>query len=71
MGVRWKNPDQEYRGCTIHCYYFLHDAEEYATRPGEWSFAPEFKELWQVMEQINKKIAREGSTPSWLKEHLE
>lgn len=69
--VRWKDPDQEYRGCTIHCYYFLHDAEEYATKPDEWSLAPEFKELWQVMDRINKKIAKKGNIPPWLEKHLD
>ena len=69
--VRWQDPDQEYRGCTIHCYYFLHDAEEYATKPDEWSLAPEFKELWQVMDRINKKIAKKGNIPPWLEKHLD
>jgi len=69
--VRWKDPDQEYRGCTIHCYYFLANVEDYATKPDEWSLAPEFKELWEVMQRINKKIAKEGNIPPWLEEHLE
>ncbi|MDH3851469.1 MAG: hypothetical protein OEV09_10475, partial [Deltaproteobacteria bacterium] len=69
--VRWKDTDQEYRGCTIHCYYFLANVEEYATRPDEWSLAPEFKELWEVMQRINKKIAKEGNIPPWLEKHLE
>ena len=69
--VRWKDPDQEYRGCTIHCYYFLANVEEYATRPDEWSLAPELKELWEVMHRINKKIAKEGNIPPWLEKHLE
>ncbi len=69
--VRWKDPDQEYRGCTIHCYYFLANVEDYATKPDEWSLAPELKELWEVMQRINKKIAKEGNIPPWLEKHLE
>ena len=55
--IRWKKPDQEYRGCTVHCYYFPHRGEEFATRPEEWSLAPEFREVWEVLERINSKIA--------------
>ena len=68
--VRWKDPDQEYRGCAIHCYYFLNDAREYLTKPEEWSLAPEFKELWDVLDRINRKIAKRGNIPPWLEEHL-
>ena len=68
--VRWKNPDKEYRGCTIHCYYFLKDAKKYLTKPEEWSLAPEFKELWNVLDRINRKIAKKGNIPPWLEEHL-
>ena len=68
--VRWKKPDQEYRGCAVHCYHFLHNAEEYITRPEEWSLAPEFRELWNVLARINAKIAKEGSVPPWLEEYL-
>ena len=36
----------------------------------EWSLAPEFKELWEVLERINKKIAKEGNIPPWLEKQL-
>ncbi len=64
--IRWKNPDREYRGCTVHCYFFPHDGHEYATQSEEWSLAPEFRELWKVLERINTKIARNGKIPPWL-----
>lgn len=66
--VRWKKPDQEYRGCTIHCYRFVRNGEAYATMPEEWSLAPEFRELWEVIERINKKIGQKGDIPPWLVE---
>ena len=66
--VRWKKPDQEYRGCTVHCYRFVHHGEDYATKPEEWSLAPELKELWEVLERINKKIGQKGDIPPWLAE---
>jgi hypothetical protein len=69
--VRWKEPDQEYRGCTIHCYYFPHDGEDYATKPEEWSLAVEFRELWEVLERLNNKLARKGNIPPWLERYLE
>ena len=66
--VRWKKPDREYRGCAIHCYRFVGNGEDFATRPEEWSLAPEFSELWEVLERINKKIGQEGDIPPWLAE---
>jgi len=66
--VRWKQPDQEYRGCAVHCYRFVRNGEAYATPPEEWSLAPEFRELWEVLERINKKIGQEGDIPRWLAE---
>jgi hypothetical protein len=66
--IRWKKPDQEYRGCIVHCYRFVRNGEEYATKPEEWSLAPELKELWGVLERINKKIGQKGDIPPWIKE---
>jgi hypothetical protein len=66
--VRWKKPGQEYRGCTVHCYRFVRNGEDYATLPEEWSLAPEFHELWEVLQNINKKIGHKGEVPPWLKE---
>ena len=36
--------------------------------PEEWSLAPEFRELWEVLERINKKIEQKGDIPLWLAE---
>ena len=66
--VRWKKPDQEYRGCTVHCYRFVRNGEDYATLPEEWSLTPEFHELWEVLQRINKKIGHKGEVPPWLQE---
>ena len=68
--VRWKSPDQEYRGCTVHCYYFPHDGEAYTTKPEEWTLAPEFRELWEILDRINRKIAKNGKIPPWLEKHM-
>ncbi|MFO7553764.1 MAG: hypothetical protein R6W88_01035 [Desulfobacterales bacterium] len=64
--VRWKKPDQEYRGCAVHCYRFIRNGAAYATLPEEWSLAPEFRELWDVLDRINKKIPQKGDVPAWL-----
>jgi hypothetical protein len=66
--VRWKKPEQEYRGCTIHCYRFVRNGEAYSTMREEWSLAPEFHELWDVLERINNKIGNKGDIPPWLAE---
>lgn len=55
--TRWKGSDQEYRGCVIYMYSTVRKADDLSTRPEEWSMAPEVKELWEHMEQINQKIA--------------
>jgi len=36
--------------------------------PAEWSLAPEFNELWEVLARINKKIEQKGDIPPWLAE---
>ncbi len=66
--VRWKKPDREYRGCIVHCYRFIRNGEDYATRPEEWSLAPEFRELWDVLERINQTVGQNGDAPPWLAE---
>jgi hypothetical protein len=65
--VRWKDPDQEYRACTVHAYFFANEGEKFATRPEEWSLAPEVREIWETLERVNKKISGKGTIPSWLK----
>jgi len=64
--VRWEKPDLEYRGCAVHCYRFIRNGAAYATLPEEWSLAPEFRELWDVLDRINKKIPQKGDVPAWL-----
>lgn len=66
--VRWKQPDQEYRGCTVQCYRFVRNGSDYTTQPEEWKLIPEFTELWEVLERINKKIGQQGDIPRWLAE---
>jgi len=34
--------------------------------PEEWRLAPEFRELWEVLERINKKNGQKGDIPPWL-----
>ena len=66
--VRWKKPDQEYRGCIIHCYRFVRNGEAYSTMLEEWSLAIEFHELRVVLERMNNKIGKKGDIPPWLAE---
>jgi len=52
--TRWNGGQTEYRACEVHFYKFLGDAEKYASKPNEWELLPEFKKLWDVLEEINK-----------------
>lgn len=61
--TRWKGGQQEYRGCAVHCYRYVGEAEEYATRPEEWTLAPEVRELWECLERINRKIQEKSRGP--------
>ncbi len=54
--TRW-NGKGEYRGCTVHFYKLAKTGEKYATKPEEWHLAPEAKEVWDVLERVNRKIA--------------
>jgi len=54
--IRWNGEDEEYRGCTVHFYKFVNEGAQYATRPEEWRLAPEVREVWEVLEQVNQKI---------------
>jgi hypothetical protein len=53
--TRW-NGEGEYRGCTVHFYKFAGEGEACATRPEEWHLAPGIKELWEVLERINRRL---------------
>ena len=52
--TRW-NGKEEYRGCTVHFYRFTGEGEMYATRSDEWHLAPEVREVWEVLERVNRK----------------
>ncbi len=51
--TRWCGGNSEYRGCTVHFYKFVGDAEKYCSRPEEWQMLPEVRKLWDVLEEIN------------------
>ncbi|MFP3871218.1 MAG: hypothetical protein ACLFVT_10125 [Syntrophobacteria bacterium] len=40
----------------VDFYKFAGEGEKYATRAEKWHLAPEIRELWQVMEKINRKL---------------
>lgn len=52
--TRWCGENREYRGCTVHFYKFLRDAEKYVTKPEEWKILPEVAKIWQALEEANK-----------------
>ena len=54
--VRWNGDEEEYRGCTVHFYHFSGEGESYATKPEEWHLAPPVKEVWDVLEKVNRDI---------------
>jgi hypothetical protein len=54
--IRWNGEGEEYRGCAVHFYKFVNNGARYATRPEEWHMAPEVREVWEALEQVNQKI---------------
>lgn len=54
--TRWCGSNNEYRGCTVHFYKFLGEAEKYSSRPEEWEMIPEVRRLWDVLDEINRKV---------------
>ncbi|MHA2232803.1 MAG: hypothetical protein ACXAB4_09960, partial [Candidatus Hodarchaeales archaeon] len=52
--TRWCGGNREYRGCTVHFYKFLRDAEKFVTKPEEWRILPEVAKIWQALEEANK-----------------
>jgi hypothetical protein len=54
--IRWNGDNQEYRGCTVHFYRFTKEGEEVSTKPKEWRLAPEVKEVWDLLKNVNQKI---------------
>ncbi len=54
--IRWNGDGEEYRACTVHFCRFVGKGAERATQPEEWYLAPEVKEIWELMERVNRKI---------------
>jgi len=40
----------------VHFYQFVGEGENYATKSEEWHLAPEAKEVWEVLERVNREI---------------
>lgn len=55
--TRWNGDNEEYRGCEVHFYKFSEEGEKYATKPEEWHLAPEVREVWEVIERVNRETA--------------
>ena len=58
--TRWNGDQNEYRGCEVHFYKFLGDCEKYITKFEEWSILPEFKKIWDALEEVNKLSEEAG-----------
>ncbi|MHA2275262.1 MAG: hypothetical protein ACXAC2_05825 [Candidatus Kariarchaeaceae archaeon] len=52
--TRWASGNKGYRGCTVHFYKFVGDAEKYVTKPEEWELIPEVRKIFEVMEEVNQ-----------------
>lgn len=52
--TRWNGDQQEYRACEVHFYKFIRGSEKYVSKSREIALLPEFKKLWDVLEEINK-----------------
>jgi hypothetical protein len=52
--IRWNGDNEEYRGCAVHFYHFGGDGEALSTKPEEWRLAGPVKEVWKVLEQVNR-----------------
>lgn len=52
--TRWCGGNSEYRGCTVHFYKLIGDAEKFSTKPGDWTLLPEIETLWQALEEVNR-----------------
>ena len=58
--TRWAGDQKEYRACEIYLYKFTNEGEKYATQPAEWHLHPDLAKLWNVMEEINQRLADES-----------
>jgi len=56
--TRWHGNNQEYRGCEVHFYKFVGDGEKYTTKPEEWHLAPEARDVWEILEKVNRGTDR-------------
>ncbi len=52
--TRYNGDNQEYRGCTVHFYKFINEAEKFVSKPEEFKLIPETKEVWDLLENLNK-----------------
>lgn len=55
--IRWNGDNRQYRGCTVHFYRFTADGEAHSTKPDEWRLAPEVREVWRILEHVNRSSA--------------
>ena len=53
--TRWNDNNEEYRGCLVHFYRFVGEAEKYTTKPEEWHLAPEVREVWEKIDLVNSR----------------
>jgi hypothetical protein len=56
--TRWAGDNQEYRACEIYMYRFINDGGKFATQPAEWRLHPDIERLWEVLEEINRRIGQ-------------
>ncbi len=54
--TRWAGDNQEYRACEIYLYQFINDGEKFATQPEEWQLHPYVRQVWQVLEEVNRRL---------------
>lgn len=55
--TRWAGDNQEYRACEVYLYRFINDGQLFATHPEEWHLHPDIRRLWEVLEDINRRIS--------------
>lgn len=51
--TRWSYDQEEYRGCVVHFYKLINNADEISTQPDDWALLPEIRSLWNELESIN------------------
>lgn len=58
--IRWNGDNEEYRGCTVHFYHFGGDGEAVSTKPEEWRLAAPVKEVWDVLQRVNREAEQQA-----------